>query len=406
MMLDIMVNTSVRMMLGGAAIWLALRVVRVRNPHAESLVWRMLLLAGLAMPAMMYFHLAPGFASAFALPMIEAGGVRGAGASPVAGPGWTTPMLVIAAIYLAGALLLLGRLCAGLLSMWRVVAAARPMMTDDDVRISPRIASPATFGSIIVLPSDSHEWPAERLDAVLAHERAHVRSRDGYWSWLAQLHSAIFWFNPFAWWLRRRLATLAETTSDDAVITARHDPIVYAALLLDFARKPNSRSVAMSVAESNVPGRIERLLARTSPGTELPVGVRWAAFAALIPAVFLAACAPSDAAPARGALAGAVNAEAAPALAGSVKITSAPDPDRFYPPAAKQARVTGEVVLQVAVDPEGRLLDVTVLTTQPAGDLYGFGAAAMEIARGATYSNSLAQTSSLKFKVRFALTDQ
>ena len=406
MMLDIMVNTSVRMVLGGAAIWLVLRVVRVRNPHVESLVWRMLLLAGLALPALMYFQLAPGFASAFALPMIEAGGVGGAVESPAAGPGWATPMLVLAAIYLAGALMLVGRLCAGLMSMWRVASSARPMVTDDDVRISPRIASPATFGPIILLPSDSHEWPAERLDAVLAHERAHVRSRDGYWSWLAQLHSAIFWFNPFAWWLRRRLATLAETTSDDAVITARHDPIVYAALLLDFARKPNSRSVAMSVAESNVPGRIERLLARTSPGTELPDRVRWAAFAALIPAVFLAACAPSDAAPTPAAKGEpAANAEAAPALAGSVKITSAPDPDGFYPPAAKQARVKGKVVLQVAVDPEGRLLDVKVLETQPAGDLYGFGAAAMEIARGATYSNSLAQTSTLKFMVKFELAD-
>ena len=70
--------------------------------------------------------------------------------------------------------------------------------TPDDVRISARVRSPATFGTTILLPVDAHAWPADRLDAVLAHERAHVRSRDGYWSWLAQFHAAIFWFNPLA----------------------------------------------------------------------------------------------------------------------------------------------------------------------------------------------------------------
>ena len=108
--------------------------------------------------------------------------------------------------------------------MWRVSRAAQPMTTPDDVRLSARVRSPATFGTTILLPVDAHAWPADRLDAVLAHERAHVRSRDGYWSWLAQLHAAVFWFNPLGWWLQRRLEALAETTSDDAVVAARHDP--------------------------------------------------------------------------------------------------------------------------------------------------------------------------------------
>ena len=38
---------------------------------------------------------------------------------------------------------------------------------------------------------DAREWSADRLDTVLAHERAHVSSRDGLWSWLAQFHAGI-----------------------------------------------------------------------------------------------------------------------------------------------------------------------------------------------------------------------
>jgi TonB family protein len=261
--------------------------------------------------------------------------------------------------------------------------------------------TPATFGSVILLPTDSEHWPIDKRQAVLAHERAHVRFHDGYWSWLAQFHAAIFWFNPLAWWMRRRLEILAETTSDDAVVAARHDPIAYAAMLLDFARQPDSRSVAMSVAESNVPGRIERVLSRIPPGNELPRGARWSAFAAVIPAMFLAASTTSalaqDKTPPTAAA-------PLPHAGTSVRIVRAPDPDRFYPEAAKLAKMTASVLVEVRVDAQGNLVDAKVLEPLPAEDPYGFGAAAVAVAREAQYSNSEGTTSSLKFKVKFALT--
>ena len=50
MMLEILANTAVRILLLGAATWLTVRIIRVRNPHVEVLVWRMVLLAGLVDP--------------------------------------------------------------------------------------------------------------------------------------------------------------------------------------------------------------------------------------------------------------------------------------------------------------------------------------------------------------------
>jgi TonB family protein len=404
MMLEILVNATVRMLLVGAAVWLTLRIVRVRNPHVELLVWRMVLLAGLALPALLYSSLAPSFATSFELPTIVAVGAGVADASGAADRVFLLPANVPIAIYLGVALLLFGRLVAGLVAMWRVSRAAQPMTMPDDVRLSARVRSPATFGTTILLPVDAHAWPVDRLDAVLAHERAHVRSRDGYWSWLAQLHAAIFWFNPLGWWLQRRLEALAETTSDDAVVAARHDPIAYAALLLDFARRPNSRRVAMSVAESNVPERIERLLARTPPAAALSRFARWTAFAALIPVAVLAASTTQAVPPVESAAAAAAPVPTpAPIHAVGVRILRATDPDNYYPAVAKHERVSGYAIVEVDVDVLGQLVDARVLKVQPSDPELGFADAALQVARNTTFGNTSQKVGSLKFMVKFEL---
>ncbi len=396
MTLEILMNSALRLLLLGAAVWLALRIARVRNPHVEALVWRMVLIASLALPALLYWRLAPSFATSLDLPVIAAAGVGGTDAPPAtASTTWLTARVLVA-IYLGIALLLLIRLVSALTIMWRISRAARPMATPDDIRISAHVRSPATFGTVVLLPDGAHAWPARKLDAILEHERAHVRSRDGYWSWLAQIHTAIFWFSPLAWWLQRRLETLAETTSDDAVIGARHDPISYAALLLDFARQPNSRSVAMSVAESNVPERIERLLARTPPAAVLSRVARWSAFAALIPiAVFAAStirAAPTE--PAAKPL----------WVTAPARIVHTANPDNYYPAVAKHAKVTGAVVVEVDVDVLGQLVDARVVEVEPADPRYGFADAALEVARNTTYGNPHQRAASLRFKVKFDLT--
>jgi TonB family protein len=401
----VILSSALRVLLLGAAVWLALRIARVRNPHVESLAWRLVLVAGLALPALLYWQLAPSFTTSLALPVIAAPDGGGTNA-PQAASAWL-PARVLVAIYLGIALLLLVRLVTGLVAMWRVSRAAQPMTTPDDVRVSARVRSPATFGATILLPADAHEWSADRLDAVLAHERAHVRSRDGFWSWLAQFHAAIFWFNPIAWWLQRRLETLAETTSDDAVVAARHDPVAYAALLLDFARHPNSRSVAMSVAESNVPERIERLLARTPPAAALPRVARYAGFALLIPIVVFAAST-TRAAPPTEPAAFEASAPAAPASAlpaTRVRLIRIANPDDYYPAVAKQEHVTGYAVVEVDVDALGQLVDARVLDVQPADPRFGFADAALQVARSNGYSSQNQQGGSMRFKVKFALAE-
>jgi TonB family protein len=396
MTLEIIANTALRILLLAAAVWLLLRVFRVRNAHIEALVWRLALLAGFALPVLLYWRVAPSFTSPIE-PIEIVAAIPGATISGVPDSG--APVATIAAsLYLLVAAVLLVRLIVALAILWRISRAARPMATPDDVRISERVRSPATFGTIVLLPSDAQSWPAGKLDAVLAHERAHVRARDGYWSWLAQLHAALFWFTPVAWWIQRRLETLAETTSDDAVLIARHDPADYAALLLEFARHPNRRSVAMSVAESNVPGRIERLLARTPPAAPLSRGARWIALILMIPIVVFAASttrAESTSAPAA--------APAASPQSPGVGLTRPANPDDYYPAVAKAQKITGMAVVEVDVDALGQLVDARIVKVEPADPQFGFADAALQVARNTGYTNTSQQVGTMKFMVKFAL---
>jgi TonB family protein len=402
MTLEIVANAAVRLMLLAAIVWLVLRAFRVRNAHLEALVWRLTVLAGLALPALLHWRVAPSFTTP-----IETREIVAAipGATIGMAPGSTATLTTIgASLYLLVTSVLLVRLIVALAVMWRISRVARPMPTPDDVRISERVRSPATFGTVVLLPPDAQEWSAEKLDAVLTHERAHVRTGDGLWSWLAQLHAALFWFSPFAWWIQRRLETLAETTSDDAVLIARHDPADYAALLLEFARHPNRRRVAMSVADSNVSRRIERLLARIPPATVLPRATRWTAFALLIPVAMLAAATPRAATPASSAANSAAESADAPRPEKPLATLTQPaNPDDYYPAVAKSEHVSGFAVLDVDVDALGALVDVRVVKVEPADPRLGFADAAMQVARNTRYASPTRQPASIRFMVKFAL---
>jgi hypothetical protein len=111
------------------------------------------------------------------------------------------------------------------------------------------------------------EWPAAQLDAVLAHESAHIRRHDPLVQWLALLNRAIFWFHPLAWWLEHRLSALAEEACDAAVLARGCDPHDYSGYLLELARTvvhsgARVRSVGMAMPGSSLPYRIRQILTR------------------------------------------------------------------------------------------------------------------------------------------------
>src|SRR5262249_2183948 len=147
---------------------------------------------------------------------------------------------------------LLLRFLLGCALMWRVCRSAAPVCDDwaagRDVRMHPSIAVPVTFGSTILLPPDHSDWDALQRRAVLAHEHAHVRRADFYVLALASINRALFWFNPAAWWLKSRIADLAETRSDAAAIQEIGDRTRYAEILLDLASNSDGFVVSLAMA--------------------------------------------------------------------------------------------------------------------------------------------------------------
>jgi TonB family protein len=291
-------------------------VGRVRSASARHAVWTlvaagMLLLAALnpVLPPIpvRVLRAMPALPSMIALPdqpldAAQAGGSPPAQPSAFTAwiPSWSQALL---ALYLAGALVFLARFLFGYLFTLRLVRAGRPVEREIPpcgaaLLESSWISAPMTVGCIrpkVLLPVAWREWDQAKLDAVLAHELTHVRRADWLVAALARLNRSLFWFHPLAWWLERRLATLAEQACDDSALLVVGDRDQYASALLDMAtavKSARGRLVwhAIAMAEpAEVGSRIERILDETRP---IPSGLsrsrRWAMVMCSLPLLYLA----------------------------------------------------------------------------------------------------------------------
>jgi hypothetical protein len=329
-MLAQLAEAAIRSFALGVVAWLGVTVLCVRNPQIRMTIWTVVLAVSLVMPALTPWmkvtiprHSSPLRAEKTAwidiseLPPIILSTpaasleTRAAQELPPAssramralGPDWR---LVAATIYLfAGGILLL-RLGVGLVLMRRVVHKAYrlklPWAAAADVRVSNNIALPVTFGSTILLPSGYKTWSKQKLQAVLWHEGSHVAHRDFYVLLLAAIHRAVFWFNPFAWWLCGHLASLAEMISDDAAIEGLGDRRNYADILLDIAKTARPLASGLAMARSaTVPWRIERILATAAAPVHIGRRQRVLTVAMLVPVSALSAVTIVQKAPPRAA---------------------------------------------------------------------------------------------------------
>ena len=160
---------------------------------------------------------------------------------------------------------LLLRLIYGLTSAVSVWLDAEPVDNAHahnlPLRASRAVSSPVTIGSGVVLPIDYDEWDAEKLRIVLAHEQSHIRQGDFYLQLLAGLYTAVFWFNPLGWWIKRTLSDLGEAVSDRAALREAQSRSSYAQILLEFAGRPRPTLLGVAMARaSSLSHRIERLL--------------------------------------------------------------------------------------------------------------------------------------------------
>jgi beta-lactamase regulating signal transducer with metallopeptidase domain/predicted nucleic acid-binding Zn-ribbon protein len=91
------------------------------------------------------------------------------------------------------------------------------------------------FRPTVYVPRDAATWTPEVRDIVLAHEMAHIASRDPLRHLVSRAAFALYWMHPLAWLAARRAAVACEQACDEAVLGAGVRPSIYANVLLDFA---------------------------------------------------------------------------------------------------------------------------------------------------------------------------
>lgn len=130
--------------------------------------------------------------------------------------------------------------------------------------------TPFSFGkSIVMSAADLEETGA---DTIIAHERAHIRSRHYLDIALAQSVCVIMWYNPFAWLMRGDLKLLHEYEADATVIDSGVDPEIYQKLLIRKSVGNRFRTMVNSLSYSKLKARIAMMQKEKSG-----IGRRWRA---------------------------------------------------------------------------------------------------------------------------------
>jgi TonB family protein len=400
----LLASVSVRAAIVAGAAGIVLRVARVRTEAARHAVWSVvaagMLLSLTTAPLLPPIRLRVLSASPVPVAVVTAG------AEPAMVAMGPTPEVryrlswrqVAVAVYGLGMAVSLLRLALAYGFTWRLVRRSRPVELLGDVYESRWIAVPMTVGWLrpkILLPPNWREWDRTKLDAVFAHERAHIERADWLTTGIAALNRSVFWFHPLAWWLERTLSRLSEQACDDAALRELGRREQYAQVLLDMAAEVKSwrgrvawEAMAMAKA-TEVRVRIDRILDETRP---IPGGWNRRRRAGLLAGGVPLFCvvsalqlAPARAIEQKSPAAQTPVVSPAPPEARTQSPSEAPRAPRDskrknapaaqpkpvktvaaeYPTAARAANVEGTVRLSIAVGKDGTVTDVTSASGHP-----------------------------------------
>ncbi len=129
------------------------------------------------------------------------------------------------------------------------------------------------FKPIVLIPSS---WllsmPAESLEAIIAHEIAHIKRWDLWFIVIQRFMEIVLFFHPAVWWISSELKQQREMCCDDLAILCTGDKILYAealekVALMDNKRRKGNPLHAASFLEkkAHLTNRIYNLLEIPSP---------------------------------------------------------------------------------------------------------------------------------------------
>ncbi len=203
------------------------------------------------------------------------------------------PWLVLA--WFAGAIIFWTRLTAG----WIVAARMRSMLVRpapaewqhklDELKTRIRVSQPVRLLTsalvqvptvvgwlrpVVLMPIGALAGlPAEHIEALLAHELAHIRRHDYLINILQSVAEALLFYHPAVWWISTQIRNERELCCDDVAVAISGDALIYARALADLeSYRPPHLSPALAANGGSLADRIARLLghsrnsSRTMPG--------------------------------------------------------------------------------------------------------------------------------------------
>ena len=99
-----------------------------------------------------------------------------------------------------------------------------------------------------------------QLEAVIAHELAHIRRYDAFINIFQVAVETLLFYHPVVWWLGKRIRTEREHCCDDDAVAVCGSPVVYARALAHLAETRQSPQMAMALDGSPLVARVARLL--------------------------------------------------------------------------------------------------------------------------------------------------
>lgn len=169
---------------------------------------------------------------------------------------------LVIACWLAGVLLLLGRLNLALMATRRMKSLGLEVNSEDLQHIvralctrlgiqravglvhSARVQAPAVIGwfkPVILLPLGCMSgFSTLQVEAILAHELAHIRRHDYLVNLLQSVVETVLFYHPAIWWVSDQIRREREHCCDDLAVTVSGDPLAYAKALtyLEERRSP------------------------------------------------------------------------------------------------------------------------------------------------------------------------
>ncbi|MCO6475443.1 MAG: M56 family metallopeptidase [Phaeodactylibacter sp.] len=158
---------------------------------------------------------------------------------------------------------------------------------------SALVKTPMAIGylkPVVLLPVGAiNGLTAEQVEAILAHELAHIYRKDFLFNILQSLIEALYYFNPAVWWISANIRMERENCCDDIAVALCGNSLAYAKALvkIEEASQGNPR-MAMALArkgKGRLLHRVRRILGQ--PQNKSNIMEKFTTTALLLAAIFL-----------------------------------------------------------------------------------------------------------------------